>query len=120
MKPGHGEVLIAEGDPEVSQEELELIEAFREQLDNGMWAAVPLTGPAGRWIGFLRVPEPKAVKNRMHLCVRPVDRTRDEEVERLLALGATMVDDLREESSGWAVLADPEGNEFCVLSRRER
>jgi molybdopterin converting factor small subunit len=48
MKPGHGEVLIAEGDPEVSAEERELIEAFREQLDNGMWAAVPLTGPAGR------------------------------------------------------------------------
>jgi hypothetical protein len=48
MKPGHGEVLIAEGDPAVSDEELALIEAFREQLDNGMWAAVPLTGPAGR------------------------------------------------------------------------
>ena len=48
MKPGHGEVLIAEGDVEVSAEELELIEAFREQLDKGMWAAVPLTCPAGR------------------------------------------------------------------------
>ena len=48
MKPGHGEVLIAEGDPEVSEEERELIEAFREQLDSGMWAAVPLTGTAGR------------------------------------------------------------------------
>jgi hypothetical protein len=48
MKPGHGEVVIAEGDPEVTEEERELIEAFREQLDNGMWAAVPLIGPAGR------------------------------------------------------------------------
>ena len=48
MKPGHGEVLIAEGDPEVSAEERALIEAFREQLDSGMWAAVPLTGQAGR------------------------------------------------------------------------
>jgi hypothetical protein len=48
MKPGHGEIVIAEGDPEVSQDEQELIEAFREQLDHGMWAAVPLTGPAGR------------------------------------------------------------------------
>jgi molybdopterin converting factor small subunit len=48
MKPGHGEVLIAEGDPEVCDEERELIEAFREQLDAGLWAAVPLTGPAGR------------------------------------------------------------------------
>jgi molybdopterin converting factor small subunit len=48
MKPGHGEVLIAEGDPEVSEEERELVEAFRAQLDAGMWAAVPLTGQAGR------------------------------------------------------------------------
>ncbi len=48
MKPGHGEVVIAEGDPEVSEEEQALIEAFRAQLDQGMWAAVPCTGRAGR------------------------------------------------------------------------
>jgi hypothetical protein len=48
MKPGHGEVLIAEGDVEVAAEELELIEAFREQLELGMWAAVPVVAPDGR------------------------------------------------------------------------
>ena len=48
MKPGHGEVLIAEGDPAVSDEQQALIDAFRAQLDAGMWAAVPLTGEAGR------------------------------------------------------------------------
>jgi molybdopterin converting factor small subunit len=48
MKPGHGEVLIAEGDLEVTAEEQQLVDAFREQLDRGMWAAVPLTCPAGR------------------------------------------------------------------------
>jgi molybdopterin converting factor small subunit len=48
MKPGHGEVLIAEGDVEVPEEERELIEAFRRQLEEGMWAAVPTTGQAGR------------------------------------------------------------------------
>jgi hypothetical protein len=48
MKPGHGEVLIAEGDPDVQDDERELIEAFRRQLDQGLWAAVPLDGPAGR------------------------------------------------------------------------
>ncbi|HEX4036399.1 MAG TPA: hypothetical protein VHX66_18310 [Solirubrobacteraceae bacterium] len=48
MKPGHGEVLVAEGDVEVAEEERELIEAFRAQLDQGMWAAVPLTAPDGR------------------------------------------------------------------------
>ena len=48
MKPGHGEVLIAEGDVDVREDEDGLVEAFRRQLDAGMWAAVPLTGPAGR------------------------------------------------------------------------
>ncbi|MGD0385385.1 MAG: hypothetical protein ABSB73_04545 [Solirubrobacteraceae bacterium] len=48
MKPGHGEVLIAEGDVEVAEEELALIEAFRAQLDQGMWAAVPVIAPDGR------------------------------------------------------------------------
>ncbi len=48
MKPGHGEVLLAEGDVEIAEEERELIEAFRAQLDQGMWAAVPLTAPDGR------------------------------------------------------------------------
>jgi molybdopterin converting factor small subunit len=48
MKPGHGEVLLAEGDVEVAGEEERLIEAFREQLDQGMWAAVPLTSQDGR------------------------------------------------------------------------
>ena len=77
-----------------------------------------LRGPAGRWLMFLRVPEPKTIKNRMHICLRPVDRSRDEEVERLLGLGARMVDDQRTDDTGWAVLADPEGNEFCVLATR--
>ena len=48
MKPGHGEVLLAEGDVEVAEEERALIEAFREQLDQGLWAAVPLNGKGGR------------------------------------------------------------------------
>jgi hypothetical protein len=48
MTPGHGEVLIAEGDVEVSAEQQELVEEFRRQLDAGMWAAVPVTGEAGR------------------------------------------------------------------------
>lgn len=79
-----------------------------------------LVGPDGRYLLFLRVPEAKTVKNRMHLCLRPTDRSRDEEVERILALGATMYDDRRDGDRGWAVLADPEGNEFCVLGRYQR
>ena len=45
MKPGHGEVLLAEGDPQLREDELRLIEEFRRQLDEGMWAAVPTTRP---------------------------------------------------------------------------
>lgn len=47
MKPGHGEVLIAEGDIDLPQEESQLVEEFRRQLDAGLWAAVPLVGSGG-------------------------------------------------------------------------
>jgi len=46
MKPGHGEVLLTEGDPALHEDEQRLVEEFRRQLDQGMWAAVPLTEPA--------------------------------------------------------------------------
>ncbi len=69
----------------------------------------------GRFLLFLRVPEPKTTKNRMHLCLEP-DGPRDAEIARLTRLGARMVHDLRAgDGTGWAVLADPEGNELCVL-----
>lgn len=48
MKPGHGDVLLAEGDIDVAADEERLIEAFRRQLDEGMWAAVPTSDAAGR------------------------------------------------------------------------
>ena len=48
MKPGHGEVLIAEGDVEVAGDEERLVEEFRRQLDAGLWAAVPVAGPGGQ------------------------------------------------------------------------
>ncbi len=66
---------------------------------------------------FARVDEKKAVKNRVHLDVSPVGCDRDDEVDRLIALGATRVD-VGQGEVPWVVLADPEGNEFCVLGRR--
>ncbi|MEU6991462.1 VOC family protein [Streptomyces sp. NPDC046465] len=64
---------------------------------------------------FVTVPEGKTVKNRLHVDLQPQDRSRDAEVERLAALGATQVDDRRRpDGRGWVLLADPEGNEFCV------
>lgn len=71
--------------------------------------------PEGPLLHFNQVPEAKTIKNRIHLCLRP-ETSHEEEVERLLGLGATLVADHRKpDGSGWAVLADPEGNEFCVL-----
>jgi Glyoxalase-like domain len=65
---------------------------------------------------FIQVPEGKQVKNRIHLDLRPREGTRDDELARLLAHGATEVSDHRQpDGRGWVVLADPEGNEFCIL-----
>jgi len=73
---------------------------------------------SGHRVLFIEVPEPKAGKNRMHFDLMPREGTRDEELSRLLEYGATEVLDLRHQwgpGTGWMVLADPEGNEFCIL-----
>jgi hypothetical protein len=62
---------------------------------------------------FLRVPEGKSVKNRLHLDLRPIDQAA--EVARLEALGARRISVGQGEDASWVVMADPEGNEFCVL-----
>jgi hypothetical protein len=65
---------------------------------------------------FVEVPDTKQVKNRLHLDLSPTDGTRDDEVARVVALGATIVANrVRPDGSGWITLADPEGNEFCIL-----
>ena len=65
---------------------------------------------------FLRVPDEKVVKNRLHLDLRP--DAQDVQVERLLALGARRAEIGQTGEDPWVVLADPEGNEFCVLAPR--
>lgn len=68
---------------------------------------------------FIDVPDDKVVKNRVHFDLRPVDRSREEEVARLVELGAVQRGDFRrDDGSGWITLVDPEDNEFCVLSPR--
>lgn len=63
--------------------------------------------PEGPQLYFNQVPEPKTIKNRIHLYLRP-ETSREEEVQRLLSLGATLVADRGEpDGAGWAVLADP-------------
>ena len=63
---------------------------------------------------FLKVPEGKTVKNRVHLDLRPSDTSRDAELDKLIGLGAQKVADFNEHSWAWTVLLDPEGNEFRV------
>lgn len=65
---------------------------------------------------FIEVPDVKSVKNRVHLDLEPAEGRRDQELERLQGLGAREVADRRRpDGSGWVVLSDPEGNEFCIL-----
>lgn len=82
--------------------------------------------PHDRWNGlpqglvFVKVPEDKQVKNRLHIDLAPhVDDDRDAEIASLLARGATPAD-VGQGDVPWIVLRDPEGNEFCVLSSRDR
>lgn len=70
--------------------------------------------PIAPAMAFVVVPESKAVKNRVHIDVTPIDRDRDAEVDRLLALGASHAD-IGQVNVPWVVMRDPEGNEFCVM-----
>ncbi|MCH0541828.1 hypothetical protein I3F58_20110 [Streptomyces sp. MUM 203J] len=76
----------------------------------------PETGTGhGRRLLFQRVPEPGTGKNRLHLDIHATpDRDRDAEVARLEGLGATVLRQVKGPGGAWAVMADPEGNEYCV------
>ena len=73
-------------------------------------------GGSGPDIDVIQVPERKTVKNRLHLDLRADGTSTPQELERLLALGAQRVDVGQPPDVSWTVLADPEGNEFCLLS----
>jgi predicted enzyme related to lactoylglutathione lyase len=102
-------------DPEAVGRFWELLLGWPLELEpdgSDAFLANPAGGPN---LLFQRVPEPKRVKNRVHLDLGPTDRSRDQEVERLMGAGATIVGDHRKpDGTGWVVMADPEGNEFCV------
>jgi hypothetical protein len=83
--------------------------------DEGAEIADP--GGALPTIVFVPVAEPKARKNRLHIDVSPVGCDQNEELQRLLSLGATPADVGQGDDVSWVVLADPEGNELCLLRR---
>jgi catechol 2,3-dioxygenase-like lactoylglutathione lyase family enzyme len=91
------------------------------QVEIGPWQREPpdlaeqvRRAPGVPTLVFVPVPEAKTVKNRLHLDLRPVGRSHAAEVERLIGLGARRAD-IGQGEVPWVVLADPEGNEFCVL-----
>lgn len=109
-----------------------VIDAVQPQLIADFWcdvlgwqvveqdAEVISIAPAdGAWptIDVVAVPERKSVKNRLHLDLRADGVSTAQELERLVALGARRVDVGQPAEVSWVVLGDPEGNEFCLLSR---
>jgi hypothetical protein len=85
-----------------------------ESWDEGDDAGALIAGTSGWRLIFVKVPEAKAGKNRLHLDLTPLF-TRDAEVSRLVEIGATVLEGYGGPEATWTVLQDPEGNEFCVL-----
>ncbi|PRY59346.1 hypothetical protein BCF74_11083 [Knoellia remsis] len=98
------EVVIAP--PEATEDVVETLEEWRTQRQE---------------IVFVPVPEGKTVKNRLHIDLAPhTSQDRDAEIASLLERGARLADVGQTDDATWTVLTDPEGNEFCVLSSRDR
>ena len=96
----------------------EVLEARPDLVEIGSWEPSVERVRASQMpptLLFVRVPEGRSTKNRLHLDLSPADMTQQEEVDRLCGLGARPTDVGQRGDEGWQVLADPEGNEFCVL-----
>src|SRR5690349_4384940 len=109
------EICIDARDPQAQAAWWSQVLGWEQHVDKDgdvVLSAPPGAGPD--WL-FLQVPEGKTVKNRLHLDFTPDDQ--DAEVQRVIGLGAQHVDIGQGEQS-WVVLADPEGNEFCILSAK--
>jgi catechol 2,3-dioxygenase-like lactoylglutathione lyase family enzyme len=105
------------GWPIVYEAEDEVVVAPPHSLDTERQTSPAERGPG---LVFVPVPETKALKNRLHIDLSPAkDDDQAAEVRKLEALGARQVDVGQPADVTWVVLADPEGNEFCVLSPRD-
>lgn len=88
-------------------------------LEQDSWPDIPWERRSQGMV-FVSVPEDKTIKNRLHIDLAPhTSQDRDAEITALLDRGATRVQVGQDDSVTWTVLADPEGNEFCVLSSRD-
>ncbi|HEY7476615.1 MAG TPA: VOC family protein, partial [Actinomycetota bacterium] len=112
--PGLDSVVVDCGDPfPVAAFWIEAL-GYREHERGDTGIEIVGPRPGDPMLSFVTVPEPKTVKNRLHLDVRPTD-TMATEVQRVETLGATQLRYVEEGGSRWTVMADLEGNEFCVL-----
>ncbi len=114
-------VTIDCADPDALASFWERVLDYRRTFDEDDEVVIEPRDGGGNALLFIKVPDPKVVKNRIHLDLASRSANRDEELERLLSLGATEVEDLRGihgPGTGWVVLADPEGNEFCIVRSR--
>ena len=109
-----GWVMAYEAEDEVVLVPRYALEEPREVADLDAWMR------RGQGLVFVPVPEGKTVKNRLHLDLAPhTSQDRDAEIQQLVDRGATRVEVGQDDAVSWTVLADPEGNEFCVLSSRD-
>ena len=86
--------------------------------DFGVWVVLRTPNLGLPALGFQQVPEPKGIKNRVHIDFTADDR--EAEVDRLISLGAARIDDHEVADLRWTVMGDPDGNEFCVVQARKR
>jgi predicted enzyme related to lactoylglutathione lyase len=109
------ELIVDANDPPTLAKFWSEVLGYRISDTSDEW--VQIDGPQPPTILFAKVPEPKTVKNRLHIDVNATDRSQQEEVDRIIGLGATHAD-VGQKDVSWVVLADPEGNEFCVLKEK--
>lgn len=116
------------GDPRAVAEFWAKALSYEIDAPNGSVGEILLDDPRdqGPSLGFMKVPEPKMVKNRVHLDLLVTETSLEDEVERLVAAGARVIETLQDPDEGyvdpciWTVMHDPEGNEFCVLEVMSR
>jgi len=111
------EVVIDCADPGALARFWSSVTGYEIDNESDRWAAIRGEGERDIWIGFQRVPEAKSVKNRVHVDLGAADEER--EARRIEALGATRLWVSDDPEDPFVVLADPEGNEFCVVRKRD-
>ena len=117
MASTFSEVVVDTADPQPIAAFWMAALGWRKTGDYDGWVQIGDPAAPGVTLTFVPVSEPKTTKNRLHIDLSPVGCDQAEEVERLVGLGARRID-IGQGEQTWVVLADPDGNEFCVLQKR--